>query len=47
MKPTEEQQKIIIFVKSGNNLHIAAFAGTGKTTTLELIGRHYSTQKGL
>ncbi|APS84649.1 hypothetical protein AVM71_16170 (plasmid) [Piscirickettsia salmonis] len=47
MKPTEEQQKIINAVKSGNNLHVAAFAGTGKTTTLELIGRHYSTQKGL
>ncbi|AKP74889.1 UvrD-helicase domain-containing protein [Piscirickettsia salmonis] len=47
MKPTEEQYKIINAVKSGNNLHVAAFAGTGKTTTLELIGRQYSTKQGL
>ncbi|MGJ3494848.1 hypothetical protein PsalN5692_03584 (plasmid) [Piscirickettsia salmonis] len=37
MKPTEEQQEIINAVKSGNNLHVAAFAGTGKMCPLKRV----------
>tara|TARA_B100001996_G_scaffold286578_1_gene226823 strand:+ start:1000 stop:2928 length:1929 start_codon:yes stop_codon:yes gene_type:complete len=44
---TEEQQAIIEAVKRGEDLRISAFAGTGKTTTLEMIGRAYPAKKGL
>jgi superfamily I DNA/RNA helicase len=39
-KPTEEQQDILNYVKkSDENFKIEAFAGTGKTSTLEMIVR--------
>lgn len=39
MKPTQEQQDIIKSAIEGNNIAIKAFAGTGKTTTLNLISK--------
>lgn len=37
LKPTQEQQAVIDAAKGGGNLVIQAGAGTGKTSTLELI----------
>lgn len=39
MNPTQEQQDIIKSATEGNNIAIKAFAGTGKTTTLNLISK--------
>ncbi len=44
---TPEQQAIIDAVQQGNSLRITAFAGTGKTTTLAMIGQAYPERKGL
>jgi len=45
---TNEQKKILETVKnSTDNLLIAAFAGSGKTTTLQMISRELSHKKGL
>lgn len=41
-KLTEEQQKIITLAKTGKNLKIKAFAGTGKTSTLVEIAKNIS-----
>ena len=45
---TDEQKKILETVKnSADNLLIAAFAGSGKTTTLQMIAEELSDKKGL
>lgn len=44
--PTEEQQEILSVGARGDHLIIEALAGTGKTTTLELLS-HRLTGKGL
>ncbi len=45
---TDEQKKILETVKnSTDNLLIAAFAGSGKTTTLQMIAEELSDKKGL
>lgn len=41
--PTEEQEQAIACFETGQNLRIDAYAGTGKTATLELIAQ--STRK--
>lgn len=37
MKPTLEQQEIVVTAQSGTNLAISAFAGAAKTTTCKLV----------
>ena len=44
---TNEQKLIIKAAGLGKNFKIKAFAGTGKTTTLELIAKELATKKGL
>lgn len=44
LKPTSEQQDCIDKFQTGKKLRINAYAGTGKSSTLKLIGR--STEKG-
>ncbi|MFO1361346.1 MAG: UvrD-helicase domain-containing protein [Burkholderiales bacterium] len=46
MDPTPEQCAAVDLFKTGQSLKINAFAGTGKTTTLELIGKS-TTRKGI
>lgn len=43
--PTEEQADAILAFQDGGSLKINAFAGTGKTSTLEMIA-HSSTRRG-
>ena len=45
--PTAEQQAIINAVANGKSLKVAALAGTGKTSTLELIAAAYPDRRGL
>lgn len=47
MKPTEEQAEIIEAFDTGNDLVIESLAGTGKTTTLKLIGNDKFDKNGL
>ena len=45
MNPTEEQQHILdLSTQTEDNLLISALAGTGKTSTLELIERAVKTK---
>ena len=44
--PTKEQKDILLAFKKGKNIKIHAFAGTGKTTTLEYLARK-TKNKGL
>ena len=44
MKPTEEQQAIIDYALTGDNLIVQAYAGTGKSSTLALVGKALQTQ---
>src|SRR5947199_10695822 len=46
MVPTDEQLEAIELFADGRNLRINAFAGTGKTTTLQMLAE-YSGQSGL
>ena len=39
IKATDEQQAIIDHVETGDSLIVSAFAGTGKTSTLDLVSR--------
>ena len=39
-KPTKEQKAILLAFKKKQNLRIHAFAGTGKTTTLEFLAKN-------
>src|SRR5260370_33543798 len=41
--PVEEQQRAVAFFQKGEGLRIDAYAGTGKTTTLQLLAA--SSQK--
>jgi AAA domain/UvrD-like helicase C-terminal domain len=45
--PTGEQAAIVDAVKTGDGVVISAGAGTGKTTTLKLIGQESERQRGL
>ncbi len=45
-KPTQEQADAIDNFKTGQNLKINAFAGTGKTSTLQMLGE-CSSKRGL
>ena len=47
MTPTEEQQAIIDAYRTGRNLVIEAGAGTGKTTTLKMLGTERPGRKGI
>ena len=47
MTPTEEQQAIIDAYRTGRNLVIEAGAGTGKTTTLKMLGADKPGRKGI
>jgi hypothetical protein len=42
VNPTEEQQQILELSRTGLPLKIDAYAGTGKTTTLNMIARDSS-----
>jgi superfamily I DNA/RNA helicase len=44
---TKEQQQAVSFSKSGHSLKIEAFAGTGKTTTLNAIAKEFAPKRGL
>ena len=45
MKPTKQQNDILDAVKQYKSIKINAFAGTGKTSTLQLIANEYKTKK--
>lgn len=45
MNLTQQQNEIIQSVKKHRNIKINAFAGTGKTTTLNLVAKEYSDKK--
>lgn len=45
MKPTQQQTDILEAVKQYKSIKINAFAGTGKTSTLQLIANQYKTKK--
>lgn len=45
--PTEEQNLIVRAVATGETLKVSALAGTGKTSTLQLIAEAYPKKKGL
>ncbi len=45
MNITQQQKDILESIKQYKNIKINAFAGTGKTTTLKLISKTYSTKK--
>lgn len=47
MQPTEEQQYAIDLFTTGKNLVIQAGAGTGKTSTLQMVGRAAGNRRGL
>jgi AAA domain/UvrD-like helicase C-terminal domain len=47
MTPTDEQQAIIDAYRTGRNLVIEAGAGTGKTTTLKMLGAERPGRKGI
>jgi hypothetical protein len=47
MTPTDEQQAIIDAYRTGGNLVIEAGAGTGKTTTLKMLGADKPGRKGI
>lgn len=44
-KPTEEQAAIVDHFRKGNSFKISAFAGSGKTSTLKLLGEKYPKTK--
>lgn len=44
---TDEQQAIIVAYRTGGNLVIEAGAGTGKTTTLRMLGAQRLGRKGI
>lgn len=46
-KPTSEQDAAITLAQQGNSLKIMAYAGSGKTTTLQLISHALPQKKGL
>lgn len=43
-KPTEEQQAIIDYALTGDNLIVQAYAGCGKSSSLALVGKALQTQ---
>ncbi len=45
MKPTQQQNDILEAVKQYKSIKINAFAGTGKTSTLQLIANQYKSKK--
>lgn len=45
--PTKEQEKIIQALPNNKVLKINAFAGTGKTTTLQMLTNYYATRRFL
>src|SRR6266852_3623779 len=47
MTPTDEQCEILSLANSTSNLQIIAYAGTGKTSTLELLAKACSTKPKL
>lgn len=47
MKPTQEQHGAIEMATSGEDFKISAYAGTGKTSTLKLIGKVLNNQSGM
>ncbi len=46
-KPTAEQEAILEAIQDDSDLSIQALAGTGKTTTLRLLGEQLSNQSGV
>ena len=46
-RPTAEQEQIIEAVATGENVVVTAVAGSGKTSTLRLIGESLAPQQGL
>ncbi len=47
MKPTQEQEKAIELALSGKTFKMMAYAGAGKTSTLNFIGNNLVPKKGL
>lgn len=47
MKPTSEQEKSIALALTGQTFKMTAYAGAGKTSTLNFIGNTLTRQKGL
>ena len=43
-KPTEEQQVIIDYALTGDNLIVQAYVGCGKSSSLALVGKALQTQ---
>ena len=46
IRPTEEQERVVLAAKSGKDLVIQALAGTGKTTTLKLLAEALFEKRG-
>ncbi|WP_308444900.1 hypothetical protein [Paraburkholderia adhaesiva] len=46
-EPTEEQHAVLEVALRGGDLKIKAFAGAGKTSTLELVARQFPQRRGL
>jgi superfamily II DNA or RNA helicase len=47
VRPTDEQLAAIDQAKRGESFKVMAYAGSGKTTTLQLISEQLRQQKGL
>lgn len=45
LKPTGEQEAVNEYFSKGNSFKISAFAGSGKTSTLKLLGNNYPKTK--
>jgi hypothetical protein len=45
--PTEEQQAVIEAARGAGNLKVKAFAGAGKTSTLQLVAERFGQRRGM
>ncbi len=45
--PTGEQQAVIEAARGAGNLKVKAFAGAGKTSTLQLVAEHFGQRRGM
>jgi hypothetical protein len=45
--PTGEQQAVIEAARGAGDLKVKAFAGAGKTSTLQLVAEHFGQRRGI